>query len=209
MSAGTEEWEQVDWDAAVRRERRRDAVAVLPLIGWAAGLVLLRRNWVSADHALTVALVVGAGLGLLGLLVTFGVRTAWSDGYRMKYAIRERVDPGPGLRTRTDQLAEKQSWRWYRWAVPFYALSVFARGRWDVPGLAVPGAVLLVISAATVAVWAERSAKAANRWLADPPGPPREPEQPSRWTAQRQLTVFAVGAGVVLAVLFVVALVVG
>jgi hypothetical protein len=205
----TEAWEQVDWDAAVRRERRRDAVAVLPVIGWAAGVVLLCRNWVSPDRALTVALLVGAALGLLGLLVTVGVRSVRPDGYRMNYAIRELVDPGPGLRRRTDHLAEKRSWRSYRWAIPSYALSLFARGRWDVPELAVPGAVLLLISGATVVFWAERFAKAADRWLADPPGPSREPEPPSRWPAQRQLTVFAVGAGVLLAVLFVVALVVG
>jgi hypothetical protein len=204
VTAGTEEWEEVDWDAAVRRERRRDAVSVLPVVGWAAGLILLRVRWVS-PRALVVAVAVG--LVVLGLAMV--VRSVRTDTYRMQYAIREFVDPGPGLRTRTDRLAEKLSWRWYRWGVPFWALYACLGGRWDRPALAVPGVALLAVSGAAAVLWARRLADAADRWLEDPPGALREPDPESPRSAQRQLTMFFVAAGVLLAVLFAVAIVVG
>jgi hypothetical protein len=205
----TEAWEQVDWDAAVRRERRRDAISVLPAIGWITGIVLVRRDWVAPDVAPEIALLAGAGAGLVVLVVTVTVRSAWTDAYRMQYAIREHVDPGPGLRARTDRLAEKRSWRWYLWGVPFWVLDMCLGGRWDSPALAVPGAALLLASGAAVVLWARRFAVAADRWLEDPPGPPREPDPESRRSAQRELTIFLVGAGVVLVVLFLAALLIG
>jgi hypothetical protein len=201
----TTEREAVDWEVAFRRERRRDAVRVLPVIGWAAGVVLLHRNWVSPDLAPRIALVVGAALGLVVLGLTVGVRSIRTDFYRMQYAIRELVDPGPALRARTDRLAEKRSWRWYRWGIPFWVLYACLRGRWDMPSLAAPGAALLLVSGAAAALSMRRLAAAADRWLESPPGPPREPDPESRRSAQRELTIFLVGAGVLLIALYVVA----
>jgi hypothetical protein len=200
---------EVDWDAGVRRERRRDAVSVLPVSGWIAGILLLRRDWVAPDIAPEIALLAGLGVGLVVLVVTVTVRSAWTDTYRMQHAIREYVDPGPGLRAKTDRFAEKRSWRWYPWSVPFWALYLCMDGRWDMPALAVPGAALLLASGtAAVLVW-RRFAESADRWLADPPGPAREPDPESRRSAQRELTVFFVVSGVALVALFVIALVTG
>jgi hypothetical protein len=78
-----------------------------------------------------------------------------------------------------------------------------------VPALAVPGAALLLVSGTTALLRARRLADAADRWLVDPPGPPREPDRDSRRSAQWQLTAFFVGAGVLVVALFVAALMIG
>jgi len=48
-----------------------------------------------------------------------------------------------------------------------------------------------------------------ERWLEDPPGPPRESGAGSRRAAELGLTFFLVGAGVLLVVLFLAALLIG
>jgi hypothetical protein len=205
----TEHWEGVDWEAAVRRGRCRDAVSVLPIIGWVAGFVLLNRHWVAAARAPEIALVAGVGTGIVVLVTRLALGRASTTSYRMQHAIRAHIDPGPELRATTDQLALRRSVRWYLWGVPFAVVDVFLRGRWDTPSLALPGAVLLVVSGACVVLWARRFANAADRWVEDPPGPPREPDPSARESGRRELTLFLVGAGILLVALFVVAVVVG
>jgi hypothetical protein len=197
--------EQLDRRAAVRHGRRLDALTIIPGFAFAAGDVLVNEDLVSAGSAVRVASWV-AVLGLVVLAISMVVRSRWTDHYRIGQAVREHADPGPGLRTRADAYARRYALAgWLRWFLPFAAASPLLQGRWGTPALAVPGAVLMTAAVAVAFLRVRRVGAAADRWLDDPPGPPREPEPQS--SADRELAIFLIAAAGVLAVLFVLAVV--
>jgi len=65
--------------------------------------------------------------------------------------------------------------RWFVWLQVLIWLPQVVQGRWEDPGVAVPGAVLLGAGLLGVLVWHRRLAVASRRWLNDPPGPSRDP----------------------------------
>jgi len=85
--------EQLDRRAAVRHGRRLDALTIIPGFAFAAGDVLVNQDLVPAGSAVRVASWVAA-LGLVVLAISMVVRSRWPDGYRIRYAVREGVDPG-------------------------------------------------------------------------------------------------------------------
>jgi hypothetical protein len=177
---------------------------MLPLALYAAGVVLLRWHFLPADRAPWVALVAGAAT----LLVVVGVRSAWTDAYRIQVAVRAHVDPGPRLREKADRYAQWGSSRIY-WLLPLNSLSQLIRARWEAPAQAVAGTLLLTVAVVTIVVRWRRLAVVADRWLEDPPGPPREPHQRSARSAELSLTIVLVGGGVLLVVLFIAAVLIG
>jgi len=197
--------DRLDPGAAVRQGRRLDALTIIPGFAFAAGDVLVNEDLVSAGSAFRVASWVGV-LGLVVLVISLVVRSGWSDGYRIGHAVLEHVDPGPGLRNRADAYARRYALAgWLRWLLPFAAVYPLLQGRWDTPALAVTGAVLMTASVAVAFARVRRVGAAADRWLADPPGPPREPE-PQR-SGDRELAIVLIALTGVLAVAFVLAVV--
>lgn len=205
MTAPTDE---VDWAAVERRARRLNwwGIRLVPM--WFAAILLLTGDlgfWDGRDA--WIALTVYAALFLALVAATQWV-PAWrrraAAGSRQLYALRHHVDPGPGLRAKTDTLARRVvASRWVVWTAPFVLLALLPGGEWDHPARAVPGAVVLVGLIATYVVFMRGRVRAAQRWLADPPGPAREPEPPTRlerWTTGRRLVLLGVGL-VVLGVL--------
>jgi hypothetical protein len=103
-------------------------------------------------------------------------------------ALRHTVDPGPELRARVDGQARYLTQvRWAGWLVLLGPLGLLLGGQWDRrPVTAAVGAVLVVGVAAGYTRWWRARLADARRWLADPPGPPREASPPT--TAERWLT---------------------
>ena len=128
-----------------------------------------------------------------------------TDAYRIQFAVRAHIDPGPRLREKADRYAQWGSSRIY-WLLPLNSLTQLIRARWEVPAQAVAGLLLLTVAVVTVIVRWRRLAVVFACWLEDPPGPPREPDPTSQRSAELGLTIFLVGAGVWLVVLFVAAL---
>ena len=152
------------------------AMLLMYVVG-AAMLVLEPWTWSAWVWLGATALL----LAILGLLVwrfsTVRGRAGLAGRLLAEYAVLRSVDPGAGRRAPTDQVARKliRSERFLGW---FYALGMTGYpllvGQWERPEWAVPGAVLLVGATALMATGVERQARAARRWLADPPGPPRD-----------------------------------
>ena len=170
----------VDWAAGVRRERRREAATFVLATTAVVAVLLVRFDPASPDDQ---GFVVAAGLVLLATAVgaaawfVAGIRAGRTDRYRLFYALREHLDPGPGLRAQADDLARRQkSQRWLAW-FPSAALAIqLAPGRWDEPAVAVPGTVVFAVCALALVRWQQRLGVAAYRWLGDPPGPSRRPD---------------------------------
>jgi hypothetical protein len=66
-------------------------------------------------------------------------------------------------------------------------LSLLLAGQWDDRPVAASVGALLVVGVAVVyGLWMRARLAQARHWLADPPGPPREPAPPTaveRWTS--------------------------
>jgi hypothetical protein len=105
------------------------------------------------------------GVNLSGLVGLPG----GAERYRVRYAVRAHVDPGPGLQDEADTYAERRATTWHLWLLPFWSVQL-VHGRWHEPAMAVPASVLLVGGVAGMVVWYRRSAAASRRWLDDPPG---------------------------------------
>ena len=174
-SVGTAAEQQIDWDAAVRRERRHEAGTFALLIVAVAAFLPLRFGPSSTPTRTFVVIV-----GLLLLAASCGV--AWwlwgaaphrrTDRHRSMHALREHVDPGVGLRARTHQLARRQAPnRWLFW-LPFVALLLqTVEGRWSEPAVALPSATIFFACLAAVMWRLHRLGVAGRRWLDDPPVP--------------------------------------
>lgn len=199
----------IDWEAAVRHEQRREIL--LPLAAFCAfpALAVLRFDDLRVvTWAGVLALV--AALGSAAWLL-HGARTGRTDRHRTLHALLQHADPGPGLRARADQLARQQApaRRWF-WVTPGALLVQAVPGRWDEPAVALPAAAVLVASLLPLTVQQFRLGRAAKRWLADPPGPPRDavrewvPPPARTWAASRGRVVLVVVA-VVAVLLLVVA----
>jgi hypothetical protein len=202
----TTEREQADWAAGVRRERFRDPVAFAVGAAYAAGVLLLRRDLSVQDPLVWIAAAVGICLAVVGPAIALRLRPCVSDVYRVRHAVRAHLDPGPALRAKAD----KQALMWsatgpLAWFVLIGGVLQLLRPRWDEPALALSGAALVLVAAAVAVRECRRRGAAGDRWLDDPPGPPREPRPPQN--ANRELVVALVGGSIVLAVLFVVAVV--
>lgn len=152
--------------------------------------------------------MVGSFLGLCGLTLSaaqLGRRQQEraSAAYRIQAALRAHADPGPELRVRTDTQARYTArTSWVVWTLPFGPLSLLLDGRWDRrPVAATVGAVLVVGAAVAYVSWWRGRLADARRWLAGPPGPPREPAPTTRaecWLTGRRVALVA-GSAFVLA----------
>lgn len=163
---------EFDWTAALRRERRSEALLVLAELSALTGYVLLRRNPASLPAyawpvlgGVTLVWLGLQGLNLKGLVGLPG----GSQRYRIPSAVRAHVDPGPGLQEDADTYAERRARVWWLWVLPFWLFRLVG-GRWHDPAVAVPASLLLVAGLAGMIVWYRRLAAACRRWLDDPPG---------------------------------------
>lgn len=186
-----------DRDALLRRVRWEDWLAVPALVGFFAGLVLLAGRFWSSQGA-TSWLVAGAVL-LVGAVVALARgRSSRQAARRIQVALRTRTDPGPDLRMRTDALAAHlDRTRLAGWLVLLLPLGLVVNGPWaEAPGRAALGALLVLVPAiAYAASWNER-VEEAQRWVADPPGPPRPaPSRTAvqRWSRPRRLVPLVLG----------------
>jgi hypothetical protein len=180
--------DQIDWSEVVRRARAREPRLAVALAAVTAGWAGASDRLVGAAGTAKWIVVAVYVLFFVALLVTQRLhprmRARAGEGYRVQYALREHVDPGPGLREKVDrQAAHLTRIVWFRWwLLLFIPTGVLVAAPWDdQPLIVVPSALVLV---AGVVAWARSSRRlcaAARRWVADPPGPPREMPAPNRW----------------------------
>ena len=197
----------VDWDEAECQERRRDLLLGPGTVAFLAGIVLLTGGLGPVTGVAAWALIGAfAVVGLLAMAVpepTLRRRGGSRRPYRVQAALHCHADPGPELRVRTDTQARYTArTSWVVWAFPLGPLSLLLDGQWDRrPVAATVGAVLVVGAAVAYVSWWRVRVADARRWLAGPPGPPREPAPPTR--AERWLTgrrvAFVAGSAFVLA----------
>lgn len=177
---GTGQSADVDWAEVERRGLRQQPLGVLlpPLV--LGAIVLLTGKfsfWAGADawRAIGVFVAVGLVLGLVGM-ATPRFRTRAREGFRLQYALRHHVDPGPELREKADRYAHRMAGNgWMAWFFPFIPVGFLFTGRWDRPLLAVPAMLVLLAAVVAALLWWRRMTAAAQRWADDPPGPAREP----------------------------------
>jgi len=189
----------VDWTAVERRARRLDVLVTVPLVGWFASLVALTGGfvlWSGAGAWWAVAAYSASFVALLGLQRTVPrLRRTAELGHRVQFALRHHLDPGAGAREKADVLARRQAQLgWVPWSTPLPVAAFLLNGRWDRPATAVPAAVVLVGLSVAGAVLLHRQVRAARRWVAEPPGPPREVPPPTaleRWTGGRRMLLVA------------------
>ena len=148
---------------------------ILPYAAGAAMLVLEPWTW-STEFTLGAAAFL---LGVLGASVwqssTERGRAGRAGRLLSEYAVLRHLDPGVGRRDPADGAAKNfVRWRFLNWLWVLVFTYPLITGGWDRPEWAVPGAVLVVIGAGVQLVAREREARAGRRWLADPPGPPRD-----------------------------------
>jgi hypothetical protein len=193
---------EVDWDAAVRSERRLDALLMLSVLAAMSGYVLLRDDPATSAGRLRVlvgavifAVFVAHRLGLIRLRGEPGR----ADVHRVRRAVRAHVDPGPALRKHADSYAERQSLNPLFWfSVPFAGVQIL-NGRWDHPLASGVASVLLVSGIVGSLLWLRPMTAAGRRWLDNPPGREHLGPYVSR-PDQRPWTISA-RQGVVLALL--------
>jgi hypothetical protein len=186
-----------DWTAGVRRERQLDGLLYVLLSALLAGYVLLRLDLATkaGRFGLAVAILV---------VVLLAARLTGGPGghravvlYRVRHAIRGRVDPGPVWRAAADQRAEWESWQGsVAWLYLLFPVLVLPSARWHEPAAAVPGTILLVAGSIGIFVWSRHLAASSRRWLDDPAGPLRASYTPPRdqrpWTISARQRAFLV-----------------
>lgn len=159
-----------------REELWTAAGTLLPYAAGGAMLFLEPQSW-TVEHWMSAAAFV---LVVLGATVwQFGTahgREGEARRLLSEYAVLRHVDPGVGRRAPADETARDfvrgrfLLWLWLTGALALLLIW----GQWEQPAWAVTGAVLLGIAAVVQVVAREREARAGRRWLADPPGPPRD-----------------------------------
>jgi hypothetical protein len=207
-----DEWYRVDWDEVERRGRRAGLLLPTLVIALGASRVLLTGDYAGLHGAaarwLLAAVVVLVLAAPLAAAAVPGLRSRQATAARLQHALREHLDPGPGLRPRVDVLARRSlRLRWMGRALPLLPVSVLLQTQWDRPS-AVPAAVVLLAAYAVLAVWHHRQVAAAARWTAAPAGPPRsEPPTPwwEPWLGGRRLLALAGGYVLVVVVVLSVA----
>lgn len=209
------EHEDVDWAEVERRGRRLQLVSAVPFVVGLAALVGLTGRWFLWEGApawIAAGLFAGAVLVLQVIAWTITRRRAnHLEAFRIPYAVRHGVDPGPGVRAKADSYARRMAANgWLVWLLPFAPLGLLLQGRWDRPLVAVPSAIVLAGFVVALTVWWRRTSAAARRWVNAPPGPSRSQEPPrwERWVTGRGLARILVGLVAVgtVAVLVAVAL---
>jgi hypothetical protein len=197
MTAPTED---VDWTAVDRRGRQLDwlALPALPLLTLA--IVVVDQRLEVFDGVAGWAFVTAVVLVMIVVLLVSRSpqrRRRTAEAHRVQYAVRRHVDPGPELRERADRQARTYARSpWLGAVYPLLAATYAVNGRWDHP---VRTAVALVVVAGFflgLSWWWTTQARAARRWLADPPGPTRAlpvPARWERWLGRRWLGVATVG----------------
>jgi len=159
-----------------REELVTSTATLLPYAAGGAMLFLEPQSWtVEAwlGAAAFLLVVLGIGVWQLG---TAREREGEAGRLLAEYAVLRHVDPGVGRRAPADGAARdlvRGRLLGRLWVAGALALPLLW-GQWDRPEWAVPGAVLLGIAAAVQLTARERGARAGRRWLADPPGPPRD-----------------------------------
>jgi hypothetical protein len=152
-----------------RHQLRVGALTLAPFVVGVALLWLEPEGWL-AEAWTSVAMV---ALGAIGW-IAFG-RGARQQSLRLlaEYAVMHHVDPGPGRREAADDEARRMVWGriWGPLLVLVFYTPHLILSPWDDPTTAVPGALLVALSAAFVVVDRHRQAAAGRRWLTDPPRP--------------------------------------
>jgi hypothetical protein len=160
----------VDWTAAVRRERRREAQTFGLTTAAVAALLLLRFDPSDRGFVIVAAVLLLVALGAVTWWLRAQVRPGRTDRFRSLYAIHEHVDPGVGLRVPTSRRARQQaSSRWVFWLPSAALVLQAANGRWDEPAVALPSAGIFLICLGAVMVRMHQLGVASRRWLDDPP----------------------------------------
>jgi hypothetical protein len=178
-------WEQVDRAEVERRTRAREPLFVLVLVAVAVGWAGVSDRLVGVADTAKWIVVAGYVLVFVALLVAQRLpprlRARARDGYRLMYSLQEHVDPGPGLREKVDRQAGYMTRiNWFRWwLLLFLSAGLLVGAPWDRPLIAVPSALVLVAGVVAWALYLRRFYGAARRWVADPPGPPREMPPPA------------------------------
>ena len=195
----------VDWAAVERRARRLDLLVVPVLACWFV-------SWAALTDGFGLFTGPGTWWAVAGYLALFVVllvlqrtvprmRRNTVLGHRIQYGLQHLVDPGPGAREKADVYARRQSrlgWVVRTWVL--LPLGVLVNGRWERPSIAVPAALVFLALTAAAVLQVRRQVSRAQRWVADPPGPPREVPPPTavdRWTSGRRLVLASVGIGLV------------
>ena len=203
------ETRDVDWGEVERRGRRNNWFALFAVPAFLGAVVALTGKyafWEGGKAWLVVAAFFAFGLAMQALnAVTPRLRARSGQAFRIQYALRHRVDPGPDLRDKADRYARRMAGNgWLVWLFPFLPLSFLVNGHWDRPLQAVPSAIVIVGCAAALMLWWRRQAAAAARWLADRPGPERDlppVTRYERWSTGRRfiwLMIALVALGVLL-----------
>ncbi|SOE03301.1 hypothetical protein [Blastococcus haudaquaticus] len=174
-TVGTPPEPQIDWNAAVRRERRREAgTFALMLVALAAFLPLRFDPSSTSDRPFVVIvglLVLAGSCGVAGWLWG-GAGPRRTDRHRSLYALLEHVDPGVGLRGPTHLLARRQAPnRWLFWLPSAALMLQTVEGRWSEPAVALPSAAIFFACLAAVMWRMNRLGVAGRRWLDEPPVP--------------------------------------
>jgi len=180
--------EGIDWDEVERRARAREPLLVLALAAVAAGWAGASDRFLGAAGTAKWLVVAGYVLSFVVLLAVQRLqprmRVRSGEGYRVQHAIRQHVDPGPGIREKADRQAVYIAGIvWFRWwLLLFIPAGVLVAAPWgDRPLVVVPCALVLMGGVVTYALSVRRFHAASRRWVADPPGPARELPPLPRW----------------------------
>ncbi|RBY89087.1 hypothetical protein DQ244_15105 [Blastococcus sp. TBT05-19] len=178
-SAEVADLEAADVDVVARDLARRDTHHLaVALPSYAVGFALLRfdpARWTAVGWA-GIAAGVLVGVTLIVAVLRLGSGT---EGRRRRYlvehAVLHHLDPGPGRRAAADHRARDMArggWLLVMW--PALLAVQAASGDFDQPVAAGFGIALFGITLASLVPYTVRRWRAGRRWLADPPGPPRD-----------------------------------
>jgi hypothetical protein len=206
----------VDWARVERDGFRRNWLALLGVPAFFGAVVALTGRyafWAGSRAWLVVAALVAFGLAMQAVNTARPrLRARAAESFRLQYALRHRIDPGPDLRGKLDRYARRiADLSWITWLVPFLPVTFLLQGRWHRPLVAVPAAVVLLGFTAAIVLWWRRQTAAGRRWVDDPPGPDRDPPPLHRWERRlsgRRLMWILLGMLVLAAVVPLVAFVV-
>jgi hypothetical protein len=161
--------------AQARHELRGLAVVAPTFLVGAALLRLEPGSWSAEEWIMAAASGATAVVVTWGLLGTERGRRLQSRRLLARYAVRHHLDPGLGRRQAADREARQMARQWLAGSLLLIVfVPQFAFASWDDPGTAVPGAILVAVAGALSLGEILGHTRAGRRWLADPPGPPRD-----------------------------------